>query len=187
MRQTPGTAAPGLERAATTGPQDFAELSRRVREAGLMTRRPWLLRDQDRGHGGGSRRSGRHRHRRRQQLVEPAVAVGLAFVLAQLGFIGHDAGHRQVSSPPPGNDLIGLVLTNLLTGVSFGWWLTKHSRHHAHTNQPGRIPTSPPALSSTPGSRCAPAVAWVDGWVKSRSPIWCRSCFSRPTTCTWPA
>ncbi|MGO8873003.1 MAG: fatty acid desaturase family protein [Acidimicrobiales bacterium] len=68
------------------------------------------------------------------------VAVGLAFVLTQLGFIGHDAGHRQIFRRRRDNDLLGLVVTNVLTGFSFGWWYSKHNRHHAHTNRPGRDP-----------------------------------------------
>jgi fatty acid desaturase len=68
------------------------------------------------------------------------VAVGLAVVLAQIGFIGHDAGHRQVWARRRANDTVGLVLTNLLSGFSFDWWLHKHSRHHAHTNIEGKDP-----------------------------------------------
>ena len=94
------------------------------------------------------------------------VAVGLAFVLAQLGFIGHDAGHRQVSGDRRRNDLIGLFLTNLLTGVSFGWWLTKHSRHHAHTNQPGSDPDlTPGALVYTRAQMCERRGLGRSGWV----------------------
>ena len=75
----------------------------------------------------------------------------LAFVLTQLGFIGHDAGHRQICARRRGNDLIGLVVANLLVGFSFGWWLTKHNRHHAHTNRPGKDPDLVPgALVYTP-------------------------------------
>ncbi|HEX4219247.1 MAG TPA: acyl-CoA desaturase, partial [Acidimicrobiales bacterium] len=79
------------------------------------------------------------------------LAVGLAFVMVQLGFIGHDAGHRQISASRRDNDLIGLIHANLLTGFSFGWWLTKHNRHHAHTNRPGKDPDlAPGALVYTP-------------------------------------
>ena len=69
-----------------------------------------------------------------------AVAVGLAFVLGQVAFVGHDAGHRQVWARRRGNDAIGLVLADLVSGFSFGWWLSKHGRHHGHTNQDGRDP-----------------------------------------------
>jgi fatty acid desaturase len=80
-----------------------------------------------------------------------AVAAALAFVLAQMGFIGHDAGHRQICAQRRGNDLIGLVVANLFVGFSFGWWLTKHNRHHAHTNRPDKDPDLVPgALVYTP-------------------------------------
>src|ERR1019366_450017 len=76
---------------------------------------------------------------------------GLAFVLAQLGFIGHDAGHRQICTRRRDNDVVGLVVANLLTGFSFGWWLAKHNRHHAHTNRPDKDPDmAPGALVYTP-------------------------------------
>jgi fatty acid desaturase len=71
------------------------------------------------------------------QLV---VAVGLAVVFAQAGFIGHDAGHRQIARARRANDLIGLVHGNLVTGLSYGWWVDKHNRHHAHPNTEGRDP-----------------------------------------------
>lgn len=120
--------------------EDFAELSRQVRERGLLARR--------RGYYGikiGATITALG------VLVAIAillgnswwnliVAVGMAFVLAQLSFIGHDAGHRQICTRRRNNDLIGLVHANLLTGFSFGWWLTKHNRHHAHTNRPDKDP-----------------------------------------------
>ncbi len=156
MRQTPGTAATGLDRPVTTGPQDFAELSRRVREAGLMTRRRGYYVIKIAATVGALGALAATAIVVGNSWWNLLVAVGLAFVLAQLGFIGHDAGHRQVSGHRARNDLIGLVLTNLLTGVSFGWWLTKHSRHHAHTNQPGSDPDlTPGALVYTREEMCA--------------------------------
>ena len=32
------------------------------------------------------------------------------------------------------------MLANLLSGISFGWWLSKHTRHHVHTNEDGKDP-----------------------------------------------
>src|SRR5690348_13088856 len=40
------------------------------------------------------------------QLV---VAVFLAFVFTQCGFLGHEAGHRQISASRRSNDIIGLL------------------------------------------------------------------------------
>jgi fatty acid desaturase len=30
--------------------------------------------------------------------------------------------------------VLGFLHGNLLVGLSFGWWLDKHTRHHAHPN-----------------------------------------------------
>jgi fatty acid desaturase len=69
-----------------------------------------------------------------------AVAVFLAFVFTQIGFVGHEAGHRQVSASRRVNDIIGLLFGDLGIGLSFGWWVDKHNRHHAHPNQEGKDP-----------------------------------------------
>ncbi len=130
---------------------DFAELSRRVRDDGLLDRR-------------------RSYYSTKIALSVSAllasalavvlvgnswwvlvVAAVLAFVLTQLGFIGHDAGHRQICSRRRDNDLIGLVVANLFVGFSFGWWVNKHNRHHAHTQRLDRDPDLVPgALVYTP-------------------------------------
>jgi fatty acid desaturase len=100
-----------------------------------------------------------------------ALTPALGFALTQLGFIGHDAGHRQVSAKRWINSTIGLVHANLLTGFSYGWWVNKHNRHHAHTNRPGRDPdVGDGALTFTPeqtlrrgrtGQRLARAQAYL--------------------------
>lgn len=62
-------------------------------------------------------------------------AVYLAIVTTQLGLLGHDAGHRQIFGKTWKNDLVGLITGNLLIGMSNGWWLDKHNKHHSHPNQ----------------------------------------------------
>jgi fatty acid desaturase len=62
-------------------------------------------------------------------------ALFLAFVTAQLGFNGHDAGHRQSFGSSQINDIVGLIHGNLGVGMSFSWWLDKHNRHHSHPNE----------------------------------------------------
>jgi fatty acid desaturase len=69
-----------------------------------------------------------------------AVAAFLAGVFTQLGFIGHDAGHQQIFRSKRANYLVGLVHGNLAIGLSYGWWVNKHNRHHAHPNTEDKDP-----------------------------------------------
>jgi fatty acid desaturase len=64
-----------------------------------------------------------------------ATAVYLAVVFAHVGFLVHDAGHRQIFRTRRANELVGLIAGDLAIGLAFGWWVDKHHRHHAHPNQ----------------------------------------------------
>jgi fatty acid desaturase len=113
---------------------DFAELSRTIKQAGLLDRRLRYY---------GFRLAG-------NALVlavlaaaffvlgdswwQLCLAVVTGVVFTQLAFLGHDAGHRQIFSSRKANDLVGLLHANLLIGVSYGWWIGKHNRHHANPN-----------------------------------------------------
>ena len=80
------------------------------------------------------------------------VAVFLAVVFGQIGFLGHDAGHGQVFATRRANYVLGVLCGNLGTGLSYGWWTSKHSRHHAHPNTEGADPDvmiGPLAFSGT--------------------------------------
>jgi fatty acid desaturase len=66
--------------------------------------------------------------------AELSNAAFLAFVFAQLGFIVHDAGHQEIFSGPAGNEVLGLIHSNLLLGFSYSWWLHKHHHHHCSPN-----------------------------------------------------
>jgi fatty acid desaturase len=68
------------------------------------------------------------------------VAAFFAFVFTQLGFIGHDAGHSQIFRTRRVNYLVGLIHGNLAIGLSYGWWVDKHNRHHAHPNHEDKDP-----------------------------------------------
>ena len=82
------------------------------------------------------------------QLV---VAALLALVLAQFGFLGHDAAHRQVFASARWNEWAARVVSGLFTGLSYGWWIHKHNRHHSGPNQVGRDPDiAPGVLALTP-------------------------------------
>jgi len=58
------------------------------------------------------------------------VAAAMAVVFTQVLFLGHDAGHQQIFKSRRANRIGGLAVGNLLTGLSFGWWVPKHNAHH---------------------------------------------------------
>jgi fatty acid desaturase len=75
-------------------------------------------------------------------------ALYLALVTTQIGLLGHGAGHRQIFRKTWKNDLVGLLAGNLFIGMSHGWWMDKHNRHHSPPNQQGLGPDiSVPILS----------------------------------------
>jgi len=69
-------------------------------------------------------------------LLAPLLAV----VSARTAFIGHDAGHSQITGNRSTSRLIGLVHGNLLLGMSNSWWNEKHNRHHANPNHIDKDP-----------------------------------------------
>ncbi len=66
--------------------------------------------------------------------AQALAAVGLAIVSGQLGFQLHDSGHRQMFVSGRKNAIVGLVTADLLLGMSYGWWVQKHNRHHGNPN-----------------------------------------------------
>jgi fatty acid desaturase len=86
------------------------------------------------------------------------AAAFLGVMFTQLGFVCHDAGHQQIFRSRRANRLLGLTIGNAMIGMSFGWWVPKHSAHHAHPNQVDRDPDvgGVPAVLTppdAPGSR----------------------------------
>ena len=68
------------------------------------------------------------------------MAGALGIILTQYAFLAHEASHRQVFASGPLNDRAGRTLANLFVGISYSWWMTKHSRHHANPNILGKDP-----------------------------------------------
>jgi fatty acid desaturase len=119
---------------------DFAPLARRVRDSGLLDRR--------RGYYAGVIGLNLAATAAVWGAVAWAgnswwtvlLAVPLAVLAARMGFLGHDAGHRQIARSARGNRWLGLLLGNLLLGMGHGWWNDKHNRHHANPNHVGKDP-----------------------------------------------
>nr|WP_245859107.1 acyl-CoA desaturase [Luteimicrobium subarcticum] len=69
-----------------------------------------------------------------------ALAGVLGIVLTQFSFLAHEASHRQVFTSGPANDRAGRWLANGVVGISYSWWMNKHTRHHANPNKVGADP-----------------------------------------------
>jgi fatty acid desaturase len=118
----------------------FTDVSRIVRETGLLARTSWFY-----------------------LLVGAALAVGLGgaitgfillgdswfqlliagafgILLTQVAFVTHEAAHRQVLSSGPANDRLARILAAGVVGISYAWWTGKHTRHHANPNRVGKDP-----------------------------------------------
>ncbi len=119
---------------------DFAGLARVVRAAGLLDRRPlaYLLRIAATLAGYAAAWFAVAWVGDSWWQVGAAVALGIAFT--QVAFLGHDGGHQQIFSSRRANDLFGKLLGDLLVGLSYGWWVGKHNRHHANPNKEGHDP-----------------------------------------------
>lgn len=82
------------------------------------------------------------------QLVLAAL-LGLA--MAQLAFLGHEAAHQEIFASQGWNEWVARVLAGLFNGMSYGWWVDKHSRHHANPNKEREDPdVGAGVLSFTP-------------------------------------
>ncbi len=121
------------EAAATeVGPQ-FAELAKEVRAAGLLRLKP-----------------GRYYGRLAFNLGlaclgllaffelgdswwQLPVALWMGLCAGQSAFMWHDAGHKAMFRGSAATAM-GRFHANLFNGVSYGWWVNHHNRHHSFPN-----------------------------------------------------
>ncbi|HWH26948.1 MAG TPA: acyl-CoA desaturase [Pseudolysinimonas sp.] len=68
------------------------------------------------------------------------IAGALGIIFTQFAFLGHEASHRQVFESGRTNDRVGRALVAGFVGMSYSWWMTKHTRHHANPNTMGKDP-----------------------------------------------
>ena len=129
----------------------YADLSRQVKDAGLLTRRRgWYLTAMGLTIAafagiwvavvflGDS-------------WWQLALAAALAVVSTQFGFLGHDTAHRQVFASHRTNAWAARVLSCGFAGLSYSWWMGKHNKHHNAPNQVGKDPDiSSGVLAFTP-------------------------------------
>lgn len=75
-----------------------------------------------------------------QSWFQLLIAAALGIVLTQVAFLAHEAAHRQILASGPANDRLARILAAGVVGISYSWWDSKHSRHHANPNRVGKDP-----------------------------------------------
>lgn len=150
---------------------DFTELAKNVRNAGLMERQAgWYIRRMIRL-GLGFAVTAAAFVLIGQSWWQLAVAVVFAVLGGQAAFLAHDAAHRQIFASGRKNEWAGRIVGNLFVGMSYGWWMHKHGRHHANPNKIGKdgdIKAGPIAFTPEDAAKRTKGVAkWVvqhQGW-----------------------
>ncbi|HEV3358824.1 MAG TPA: acyl-CoA desaturase [Pseudonocardiaceae bacterium] len=144
---------------------DFARLRKLITDAGLLDRRPGY-------------------YTARIGLVATAFVAGwttlfvagdswwqlltaafLAVVSVQIALVAHDLAHRQVFRTRGPSEIAGLLAGNLGIGMSYGWWMDKHTRHHANPNHEDLDPDVIPDILvwSTQQARASRGIARLIG------------------------
>jgi fatty acid desaturase len=75
-----------------------------------------------------------------ESWLQLLMAGALGLVLTQFAFLGHEASHRQIFTSGKANDRTGRILAVGFAGLSYSWWMNKHTRHHGNPNQVGKDP-----------------------------------------------
>ena len=96
--------------------------------------------------------------RNKNWLPIVSAAVILAVFWQQLAFIVHDSGHNSITHNSAIDNVVGVTLGNLFSGISIGtysltcsfthsltlwwigWWKHSHNVHHIVTNDPEKDP-----------------------------------------------
>ncbi|MCK1794594.1 acyl-CoA desaturase [Streptomyces sp. XM4193] len=62
------------------------------------------------------------------------VAAWMGFCGGQSSFMWHDAGHKSMVRSKNLANIVGYAHANFVNGISYGWWVNHHNRHHSHPN-----------------------------------------------------
>jgi fatty acid desaturase len=137
--------ASATQRPKTAG-SDFAALNRQIVKSGLLDRQP------------------AHYAARMSVVTAMFAGVCVAFVLigpswwnigvagllgvvfSQTALLAHDIAHRQVFRTKTPSAIAGRIAANVAVGMSYGWWMDKHTRHHNNPNHDDLDPDVQPEL-----------------------------------------
>jgi fatty acid desaturase len=90
--------------------------------------------------------------------------VFLSYVFVQIALLGHDLSHLQFARGHRSNMLLGLLLGNLVIGVSRAWWNDNHNAHHARPNDLALDPNVDILLLACTPEQALSRPRWVQ-WV----------------------
>lgn len=76
----------------------------------------------------------------RDSWFQLLIAAALGVIFTQFAFLAHEAAHRQIFASGRLNDTWGRIVAVLVVGLSYAWWMNKHTRHHAQPNVQGKDP-----------------------------------------------
>jgi fatty acid desaturase len=150
---------------------DFAGLSKRIAESGLMKRRPGYYVARIGGVGALYAAAWTVFALVGNSWWQIVTAVVLGVLFAQIALVAHDVAHRQVFRLRRATEVTGRLAGNLCVGMSYGWWQDKHTRHHANPNHEELDPDVNPEILvwSTNQARSARGVA---RWIGARQAYW---------------
>ncbi|RZT86500.1 fatty acid desaturase [Pseudonocardia sediminis] len=119
---------------------DFAGLSRRISDAGLTDRRPGYYVLRFALVGGAYIGAFCGVVALGDSWWQLAIAAFLAVVFAQVALLAHDVAHRQVFRRRSTCMGVGRLIGNVGIGMSYSWWMEKHTAHHANPNHTDHDP-----------------------------------------------
>lgn len=62
------------------------------------------------------------------------VAVWMGLCGVQSAYMWHEVGHKAMFRDKKVGMLVAYFHANFFSGVSYGWWVNHHNRHHSHPN-----------------------------------------------------
>ncbi|MFF3641011.1 fatty acid desaturase family protein [Streptomyces sp. NPDC002564] len=147
---------------------DFTLLSKRIKAAGLLARRPGYYLTRTSLVLSGYVLAWAAFARVGDSWWNLATAAALAFVFGQVALLAHDVAHLQVFRRRATSARAGRLLGNLGIGMGYGWWQDKHSRHHANPNHEDLDPDVRPDILLWSAGQARRAQGWLPRLVGRR-------------------
>lgn len=166
-----------------TSGSDFARLSRKIADVGLLGRRPGYYALRITGVAGLYVSGWAAVALVGDSWWTLAAAAFLAVVFGQVALLAHDAAHRQVFRRRRASEVSGRI-AGAGIGMGYGWWHDKHTRHHANPNHEELDPDLDPDLLVWSQEQARAAKGLPASSAAGRRSCSFRSSHWRASTCT---